>query len=140
MLNKCGCDAMDELKRTIKFTIFSISAGIIQVIVFSIMESLLKCNYWVSYLTSLILSIIWNFTLNRKITFKSATNIPIAALKVGIFYLIFTPTSTYLGNYLVDIGINDYLVLAGTMISNFILEYLYDRFFVFGKSIDTYGK
>lgn len=140
MLNKCGCDAMDELKRTIKFTIFSISAGIIQVIVFSIMESLLKCNYWVSYLTSLILSIIWNFTLNRKITFKSATNIPIAALKVGIFYLIFTPTSTYLGNYLVDIGINNYLVLAGTMISNFILEYLYDRFFVFGKSIDTYGK
>lgn len=140
MLNKCGCDAMDELKRTIKFTIFSISAGIIQVIVFSIMESLLKCNYWVSYLTSLILSIIWNFTLNRKITFKSATNIPIAALKVGIFYLIFTPTSTYIGNYLVDIGINDYLVLAGTMISNFILEYLYDRFFVFGKSIDTYGK
>lgn len=140
MLNKCGCDAMDELKRTIKFTIFSISAGIIQVIVFSIMESLLKCNYWVSYLTSLILSIIWNFTLNRKITFKSATNIPIAALKVGIFYLIFTPTSTYLGNYLVDIGINDYLVLSGTMISNFILEYLYDRFFVFGKSIDTYGK
>lgn len=131
---------MDELKRTIKFTIFSISAGIIQVIVFSIMESLLKCNYWVSYLTSLILSIIWNFTLNRKITFKSATNIPIAALKVGIFYLIFTPTSTYIGNYLVDIGINDYLVLAGTMISNFILEYLYDRFFVFGKSIDTYGK
>lgn len=131
---------MDELKRTIKFTIFSISAGIIQVIVFSIMESLLKCNYWVSYLTSLILSIVWNFTLNRKITFKSATNIPIAALKVGIFYLIFTPTSTYLGNYLVDIGINDYLVLAGTMISNFILEYLYDRFFVFGKSIDTYGK
>lgn len=131
---------MDEFKRTIKFTIFSISAGIIQVMVFSIMESLLKFGYWLSYLTSLILSIIWNFTLNRKITFKSATNIPIAALKVGIFYLIFTPTSTYLGNYLVEIGINDYLVLAGTMISNFILEYLYDRFFVFGKSIDTYGK
>ena len=131
---------MDEFKRTIEFTIFSISAGIIQVIVFSIMESLLKFGYWLSYLTSLILSIIWNFTLNRKITFKSATNIPIAALKVGIFYLIFTPTSTYLGNYLVEIGINDYLVLAGTMISNFILEYLYDRFFVFGKSIDTYGK
>lgn len=131
---------MDEFKRTIKFTIFSISAGIIQVIVFSIMESLLKFGYWLSYLTSLILSIIWNFTLNRKITFKSATNIPIAALKVGIFYLIFTPTSTYLGNYLVEIGINDYLVLAGTMLSNFILEYLYDRFFVFGKSIDTYGK
>lgn len=103
---------MDEFKRTIKFTIFSISAGIIQVIVFSIMESLLKFGYWLSYLTSLILSIIWNFTLNRKITFKSATNIPIAALKVGIFYLIFTSTSTYLGNYLVEIGINDYLVLA----------------------------
>ena len=131
---------MDEFKRTIKFTIFAISAGIIQVIVFSIMESLLKFGYWLSELTSLILSIIWNFTLNRKITFKSATNIPIAALKVGIFYLIFTPTSTYLGNYLVEIGINDYLVLAGTMLSNFILEYLYDRFFVFGKSIDTYGK
>ena len=131
---------MEEFKRTLKFTIFSISAGIIQVITFSIMESVLNCGYWLSYLTSLILSIIWNFTLNRKITFRSATNIPIAALKVGIFYLIFTPTSTYLGNYLVEIGINDYLVLALTMLSNFVLEYLYDRFFVFGKSIDTYEK
>ncbi|MBQ3925103.1 MAG: hypothetical protein II696_06270, partial [Firmicutes bacterium] len=42
------------------------------------------------------------------------------------------------GDYLADnLGWNNYLVLGLTMACNFITEYLYDRFFVFGKTIDT---
>ena len=83
-----------ELIRTLKFTLFSVSAGIIQILSFTLMNELLAWNYWVCYLTALLLSIIWNFTLNRKITFKSAANIPVAMLKVLAFYAVFTPLST----------------------------------------------
>ena len=130
-----------ELIRTRKFVLFSISAGIIQVGSFTLLNELLHLNYWVSYLISLVLSVLWNFTLNRKFTFKSAANVPIAMLKVALFYLVFTPLSTWWTAALTEpaYGImwNEYLVLACTMIINFITEYLFDRFFVFGKSIDT---
>ena len=126
-----------ELIRTLKFTLFSVSAGIIQILSFTLMNELLKWNYWVCYLTALLLSIIWNFTLNRKITFKSAANIPVAMLKVLAFYAVFTPLSTWAGEMLTNGGWNEYLVLGLTMVTNFVTEYLYDRFFVFGKSIDT---
>ena len=82
--------------QAVKFTLFSISAGIIQVASFAILEIFIK-TYWIPYLVSLLLSIIWNFTLNRKFTFKSAANVPIAMAKVLGFYLVFTPLSTYLG-------------------------------------------
>lgn len=131
-----------ELLRTIKFVLFSISAGVIQVISFTLMEELLHLQHWVAYLVSLILSVLWNFTLNRKFTFCSANNIPIAMLKVAAFYLVFTPLSTWWTAVLTgsEIGWNEYLVLALTMIINFVSEYLYDRFVVFGKSIDTAKK
>ena len=128
-----------EVIRAIKFTLFSASAGIIQAGTFALMNEVFRWNYWVCYLTSLILSVLWNFTLNRNITFKSASNIPVAMLKVAVFYAIFTPLSTVGGEWLSNIGWNEYLVLAISMISNFILEFLYDRFYVFGKSIDTRG-
>ena len=130
-----------ELIRTVKFVLFSISAGIIQVGSFTLLNELLHLNYWVSYLISLVLSVLWNFTLNRKYTFKSAVNVPIAMLKVAGFYLVFTPLSTWWTAALTEpaYGLmwNEYLVLAGTMIVNFVTEYLFDRFFVFAKSIDT---
>ena len=130
-----------ELLRTIKFTLFSISAGIIQVVSFALLNETLHWNYWVSYLISLVLSVLWNFTLNRKYTFKSAANVPLAMLKVAGFYLVFTPLSTWWTAALTEpsYGIvwNEYLVLAITMIANFVTEYLFDRYFVFGKSIDT---
>lgn len=126
-----------EAIRAIKFTLFSISAGVIQAVSFALMNELFRWNYWVCYLSSLILSVLWNFTLNRKVTFHSANNIPIAMLKVAAFYLVFTPLSTWAGDALTGIGWNEYLVLALSMITNFVTEYLYDRFFVFGASIDT---
>ena len=86
-----------------------------------------------------MLSILWNFTLNRKFTFRSANNVPIAMLKVAVFYLIFTPLSTLWTAYLTGDGVgwNEYVVLIATMLVNFVSEFLYDRFIVFGKSIDT---
>ena len=128
-----------EILRTIKFVFFSASAGIIQVLSFALMEEILQVTHWISYLVSLCLSVLWNFTLNRKFTFCSANNIPIAMMKVAVFYLVFTPLSTWWTAVLTGeaIGWNEYLVLAGTMLINFVTEYLYDRFIVFGKSIDT---
>ncbi len=130
-------DKKKELIRAVKFTLFSASAGIIQAATFALMYELLHWVYWVSYLISLILSVLWNFTLNRNITFKSANNVPVAMLKVAAFYAVFTPLSTWGGAALEGIGWNGFLVVAITMILNFVLEFLYDRFFVFGASIDT---
>lgn len=129
-----------ELIRSVKFLLFSASAGIIQVASFTLMEEAVHAPHWISYLISLVLSVLWNFTFNRKFTFHSAGNIPVAMAKVALFYVVFTPLSTWWTNALTGAGINEYLVLAGTMIVNFVTEFLYDRFFVFRKTIDTDGK
>ncbi len=127
-----------ELLRTIKFALFSISAGIIEIVLFTLLSELTNFNYWVCYLVALIASVIWNFTLNREYTFKSTANVPIAMFKVFIFYLMFTPISTILGNYLVEtLHWNEYLVTGINMVANFILEYLYDKYIVFKGKIDT---
>ena len=126
-----------ELLRVIKFTAISISAGVIQIGLFTLLNEVFTFNYWVAYLSSLIASILWNFTINRKFTFKSANNVKIAMLLVLAFYAVFTPVSTVLGNLAESNGANEYLVLAVTMLSNFILEFLYTRFVVYGKSVDT---
>ena len=131
-----------EVIRSIKFILFSISAGIIQLASFTLFEELLHLTHWLSYLLSLVLSVLWNFTLNRKFTFHSANNVPVAMIQVALFYLVFTPLSTWWTAILTgpEIGWNEYLVLAITMLTNFVTEYLYDRFVVFGKSIDTAQK
>ena len=127
-----------ELIRTVKFTLFSISAGIIEIVLFTLLDKFTGWAYWPKYLIALIASVIWNFTLNREYTFKSANNVPIAMIKVAIFYTIFTPVSTVVGNYLAEnLGWNDILVTLLNMACNFILEYLYDKYVVFKGSIDT---
>ena len=108
----------NNLWQMVKFTLFSISAGVIQIGSFTLLNEVFKMIYWPAYLISLILSILWNFTLNRRYTFKSATNVPIAMAKVLGFYLVFTPLSTWLGNLAEANGVNDFLILAITMISN----------------------
>lgn len=131
----------EETIRVIKFTLFSISAGVIQILAFTLLTELTSLPYWPRYLTALVLSILWNFTLNREFTFKAANNIPIAMMKVAVFYLIFTPVTTIGGSYLVEtLGWNDYLVTVFNMLLNFVTEYLYDRFIVFGKEINSKEK
>lgn len=126
----------NEIMQAVKFTLFSISAGIIQVASFAILEIFIK-TYWIPYLVSLLLSIIWNFTLNRKFTFKSAANVPIAMAKVLGFYIVFTPLSTYLGNLAEQAGAHDFLILALTMLSNFVLEFLFCKFVVYRGQENT---
>ena len=126
-----------ELMRVIKFTLFSISAGIIQVLSFTLLnEFIFKGGYWIQYLISVVLSVIWNFTLNRNFTFKSASNIPVAMAKTLLFYVFFIPISTFGGAWLETI-VNEYIVLGLSMVLNFALEYLYQRFYVFKESIET---
>ena len=127
-----------ELLRTLKFVLFSISAGVIELLAFSLLNELTRWSYWPCYLIALILSVLWNFTLNRRYTFQSASNVPVAMLKVFAFYCVFTPVSTIGGSYLADtLHWNEYLVTALSMVCNLTLEFLYDRFYVFRDSIDT---
>ena len=127
-----------ELIRTVKFVLFSISAGVIQILSFTLLNELMTWPYWPSYLISITLSVLWNFTLNRRFTFKSANNVPIAMAQTAAFYVVFTPLSTLLGNYLVESLLwNEYLVTVINMLSNFVLEYLFQRFVVFRNSLDT---
>ena len=121
----------ESIIQVIKFTFFSISAGLIQTISFTLLNELVKWSYWPSYLISLILSIVWNFTLNRKFTFKSSNNVPVAMAKIFGYYLIFTPVSTYLGHLASLKGINEYLILAVTMLTNFITEFLFSKYVVY---------
>jgi len=126
-----------ELLRAIKFTLFSLSAGIIQTLSFTLMNEVFAWGYWVCYLTALTLSVVWNFTLNRKFTFQSASNVPVAMLKVAGFYLVFTPLSTWGGQALANLGWNEYIILALSMAANFVTEYLFQKYVVFRGSIDS---
>ncbi|MBQ4153816.1 MAG: GtrA family protein [Clostridia bacterium] len=126
-----------SILQIIKFTLFSASAGIIQVSSFTLLNELLNIIYWPAYLVSLILSILWNFTLNRRYTFQSAANVPIAMLKVFGFYLVFTPLSTWLGQLAENVGINEYIILAVTMLSNFVLEFLFCKLVVYKNQENT---
>ena len=128
---------MKEKIRFLKFLFFSISAGLIQMGTFTILNEGTNLDYWVSYLIALILSVLWNFTLNRKFTFRSSNNVPVAMFKVACYYLVFTPLTTWLEDYLTSFGINEYLVTAINMVLNFITEFLYQRYYVFKDSIDT---
>lgn len=130
-----------EVTRGVKFVLFSISAGIIEFASFALLDGITPWPYWPKYLIALTLSVLWNFTLNRRFTFRSAGNVPIAMLKVALFYVVFTPLSTILGNYLAETcGWNALLVTILNMAFNLVTEYLYDRFFVFRKTIDTNKK
>lgn len=133
-----AADKKKEVLRAVKFVLFSISAGVIEIAVFALLNELTNWSYWPCYLIALICSVLWNFTLNRKFTFQSANNVPRAMLLVALFYCVFTPLSTILGNYLAeDLCWNEYLVTGINMALNLTTEYLYDTFVVFRGSIDT---
>ena len=121
----------------LKFTLFSASAGIIQVGSFALFNEVFGWIYWPSYLVSLVLSIVWNFTFNRRYTFKAAVNVPVAMLKLFGFYAVFTPVSTILGHMAEKAEINDYIILAVTLLSNFVLEFLFSKFVMYRNRENT---
>ena len=127
-----------ELWRAVKFTLFSASAGLIQALTIVLLEQLSPLPSWGCYLGGLVLSVLWNFTLNRKFTFQSAANVPVAMLKVAAYYAVYAPLSTWGVGMLTERlgwapGFADGLAMA----FNLVTEFLYQRFFVFGGSIDT---
>ena len=131
-------DKKKELIRSLKFLLFSISAGVIQILSFTLLNELAHLPYWMSYLVALVLSVIWNFTLNRRFTVRAANNVPVAMLKVAAYYAVFTPLSTLLEKYLTEtVGWNEYVVTLINMVLNFVTEYLFDTFVVFRGAIDT---
>ena len=131
-------DAKETRSQIVKFFLFSVSAGIVETLSFTLLKIATPWSYWPCYLIALILSVLWNFTWNREFTFKSANNVPIAMFKVFLFYCVFTPASTWWGNALsTRAGWNDYVILGFTMAINLTSEYIYDRFVVYGNSMNT---
>lgn len=128
-----------EVCRAIKFVLFSISAGVIQFGSFALLDLIPNLDYVIKAYISLTLSVVWNFTFNRKFTFQSASNVPIAMLKTLGYYVVFAPLSIHLADmYLVKTLLWNELIVTGvTMIINFVTEFLFQRFVVFGKSLDT---
>lgn len=124
------------LLQWIKFIIFSLSAGGLQFISFAIMHDFFYWGYIPSYPIALIISYVYNVTLNREFTFKSATNLPVAIVKVTFYYIIFAPLSSWWGWKLENI-LNPYVILLGTMLVNFVTEFLFYNFFIFSGSVNT---
>ena len=127
-----------EVLRAVKFALVSASAGIVEIVVFTLLNELTNMKYWPCYLIALVASVVWCFTINRRYTFKSAKNVPMAMLLVFVFYVFFTPLSTILGNYLAEtLHWNEYLVTGINMALNLTLEYLYDTFVVYRGEMDN---
>ena len=132
-----------EATKFLRFVGFSLSAGVVQISLFTLLFQVLRVTYWAAYLPALIASVLWNFTVNRKFTFKSVSNVPVAMLKVALYYLLFTPLSTWWGNELnqgswgISPDTQAYIVLIGTMLINFCSEFMVYRFWVYRRSINT---
>ena len=130
-----------EWLRSLKFVLFSASAGIIQMGSFALLNELAKLDYWASYLISLVLSVVWNFTFNRKFTFKSTGNVGRAMILVALYYCAFTPLSTLLEHYLADtLAWNEYIVTFLNMLLNMVTEFLFQRFVVYRNRVDNNEK
>ena len=127
-----------NLWQAVKFTLFSISAGIIQVLSFALLHDVLGLeSYWMSHVPSLVLSVIWNFTFNRRYTFRSDAPLVRSMLLVALFYVVFTLASAWWGTLLEQAGVHAWLIEAINLLANFVLEFLYQRFVVYRGHIDT---
>ncbi|NMP38369.1 MAG: GtrA family protein [Clostridiales bacterium] len=136
-MNETKLTKRQNVIQGIKFALFSASAGIIEVVSFTLLNEVAKLTYWPAYLIALVLSVLYNFTVNRRFTFKSANNVPVAMLKIALFYCVFTPLSTWGGAAVESRGVNEYIVLGCTMALNFVTEFLYCRFVVYRNSMNT---
>lgn len=147
--NKAELTPRQNRLLALKFLLFSISAGVIQIVSYTLLHEFTRLDeltaldeifgneYGLTYFIALLLSVLWNFTFNRKFTFKSAANVPVAMVKVLAFYVVFAPLSIWWTVRLTEAGWNEYLVLALTMIVNFVTEFIYNRFVVYRNDMYT---
>ena len=134
--NKKNPSKKTQVWEMIKFLLFSLSAGAIQILSFELLYTWTAClSWWPSYLISIVLSVVWNFTFNRKFTFKSSCNVPISMLLVLAYYCVFIPVSVFGGRALEAIGWNGTLVTLLMMVLNFVTEYIWQKFVVFNEKI-----
>lgn len=155
-IQKAEKDAKKEKKATlfqaIKYFCCAASAGAIQLISFTILQLVIKDPTKMWFMTetdvgtfvpttiALALSIIWNFTLNRKFTFKDAGNVPKAMALAFLFYVPFYPFQTWyvatvkpaLGAYM-NIDLAGVIAEGTVMLINGILEFCWQKFVVFRK-------
>ena len=149
MTEQLKADKRHEAMQALKFTLFSISAGVIQIVSYTLFYEVFHWAPWLAYLVSLVLSVLWNFTFNRTYTFRSDADIKKSMGLVALFYLVFTPLSTWWTAALTRENpftgaeasqtplVNNYLVQAGTMLVNFVTEFLYQKFVVYRGTIDS---
>jgi len=137
MTNQVPLKSKESLIQAVKFTLLSLSAGLIEASSFILLERLTSLPYDFKHIISIILSVLWNFTLNRRYTFKSANNVPIAMIKVALFYVVFIPVTAWLGQLASNNNINDYLIKIPTMLLNFVGEFLWWKFVVFRGTENT---
>jgi putative flippase GtrA len=130
-----------EVWRFLKFVLFSASAGLIEIGSFTLLNEFTGLRYWPCYLIALLLSVLWNFTFNRRFTFRSDANVPVAMLKVLGYYAVFTPLTTWMGDYLAETaGWNEYLVTGLNMVLNLVTEFLFQKYVVYRGKIDNNKK
>ena len=149
MTEQLKADKRHEAMQALKFTLFSISAGVIQIVSYTLFYEVFHWAPWLAYLVSLVLSVLWNFTFNRTYTFRSDADIKKSMGLVALFYLVFTPLSTWWTAALTGENpftgaaasqqplVNNYVVQIGTMLINFVTEFLYQKFVVYRGTIDT---
>ena len=129
---------MTEAGRVLRFVLLSASAGLIEFGSFTLLNEFTTLRYWPCYLIALVLSVLWNFTLNRKFTFRSTANIPRAMLLVALYYAVFTPVTTWGGDYLAEnLGWNEYVVTILNMLLNLVTEFLFQRYVVYKGTVDS---
>ncbi len=132
-----------EAWQAVKFTLFSASAGIIEFGTFTLMFKVFGWDEPICHFISLVLSVLWNYTVNRRYTFRSDKNVPLSMLLVAAFYAVFIPASTWWTAELTKVTesgaplIDPFIVKICTMLINFVTEFLYQKFVVYRNAIDT---
>lgn len=118
-------------KELIKFAVVCWSGAIIKFLLFTLFNEVFKWEYWICYLVSMIIALIYTFILNKFVTFKTDSSTTRSLLLYALFNILFIPLSTLLIDFLTDKGWNEYLSLGVVMVINFWAEFVYDKLLAF---------
>ena len=155
------------LVQAIKYACCTASAGVIEIVSYTVLYEVLpidkavmidfithvELRNFVSTLIALTLSILWNFTINRKFTFKSAGNVGRAMFLAFLFYVPFFPFKLWFNGYMpsylaagaasaAGVTVVEYLekhviinyaVEVCTMLINGVLEFCWQKFVIYRK-------